>query len=77
MQEGIGFTVADLLGLRREFLDSVQLVPYDPAVTIEFGAFQNEDHSPHPLTDAFLDCLRETAAKRLTDLHPDDILVDG
>ncbi|HIC82091.1 MAG TPA: LysR family transcriptional regulator [Kiloniellaceae bacterium] len=62
---GLGFTFADPIALDPEFVGDVALVPWRPAMTVDFGYFLSGSARRHEALMSFVDCLNETCDERL------------
>lgn len=62
---GLGFTFADPIALDPEFVGDVALVPWRPAMTVDFGYFLSASARRHEALMPFIECLNETCDERL------------
>ncbi len=61
VEEGLGFSIVDPLGLDRSFSRTIAAVPLEPTTEFVYGVFQNPSFEQHPMTQEFMQCLREAS----------------
>ena len=61
----LGFTIVAQLANENKNIDSIRLVPWDSAASIDYGIFRRITDQPHYAVEDFITCLR-TANRRIS-----------
>jgi DNA-binding transcriptional LysR family regulator len=60
---GLGFTLTDRIGFDPKMADLLAVLPWTPNIQEKLGYFVSSGPTPHPMRDAFVECLQEVCAK--------------